>query len=275
MKIGILGTGNMGSILIEAFIDSSIVEEKQITIYNRTLEKAKLLQTKYSQIKISSSPKEVINNSQLIFVCVKPGDMYPLFLEIKEWIKPNQCVVSITSPISVEQIESALSCNTARLIPSITNKVLSGVSLLTFGASCSEDWKLFIRKLADHISEGIEIKNNVTRVSSDIVSCGPAFFSYLAQAFIDAAVSETEIDFKEATDLTEKMLIGLGDLLKSGEYSLPTLQEKVCVKGGITGEGIKVMENELGNVFKHLFHATHQKFEDEISKIEKQFQHDY
>jgi competence protein ComER len=52
---------------------------------------------------------------------------------------------------------------------------------------------------------------------------------------------------------------------------LPTLQEKVCVKGGITGEGIKVLEAEIGNVFEHLFQATHKKFDEDLAHIEQQF----
>jgi competence protein ComER len=52
---------------------------------------------------------------------------------------------------------------------------------------------------------------------------------------------------------------------------LPTLQEKVCVKGGITGEGIKVLEAELGDVFEHLFQATHRKFEEDLALILQQF----
>lgn len=71
--------------------------------------------------------------------------------------------------------------------------------------------------------------------------------------------------------LASEMLIGLGELLRKRHYSLQTLQEKVCVKGGITGEGIKVLENELGEVFEHLFQATHVKFEEDLKKINRQY----
>lgn len=275
MKVGIVGTGNMGSILVEAFIESKAVREEGIYIFNRTLSKAANLQEKFPQIHVCTCIEDIVKSCELLFVCVKPGEMYPLFQKIAEIITPVQCVVSITSPISVEQMESVLPCNTVRFIPSITNKVLSGVSLLTFGNTCSEQWKLSIHQIASLISEGIEIDNRFTRVSSDIVSCGPAFYSFLAQEFINGAIKTTNIDRQTATLLTEKMLIGFGELLKSGNYSLSTLQEKVCVKGGITGEGINVLEKELGDVFENMFKATHHKFEEEIKKIEKQFQLKY
>ena len=275
MKVGIIGTGNMGSILMEALIQSNIVAEANINVFNRTESKAQALKNKYNDIEVCPTLESIVTNSQLIFVCVKPADMHTLFLTINKWTAKTDCVISITSPISVQQMEAVLPCNAARFIPSITNKVLSGVSLITFGDRCSEEWKTIIRQIADAISEPIEIDNSITRVSSDIVSCGPAFFSYLAQVFIDASCKVTTIDQHTATILTEKMLIGFGELLKSGQYTLPTLQEKVCVKGGITGEGIKVLDNELGDVFEKLFKATHHKFHEEISKIENQFEKKY
>jgi competence protein ComER len=67
------------------------------------------------------------------------------------------------------------------------------------------------------------------------------------------------------------MVVGLGKLLESERYTLPTLQEKVCVKGGVTGEGISVMESELGDVFEHLFQRTHKKFDQDLREVGEQF----
>lgn len=142
---------------------------------------------------------------------------------------------------------------------------------MTYGEHCSEHWKTKVEKLISKISVPVSIDERITRVASDIVSCGPAFFSYLLQNFIQAAVKETEIDTETATIFASEMIVGLGELIKQGHYTLPSLQEKVCVKGGITGEGIKVLENELGMVFEHIFQATHAKFKEELGKVEIQF----
>ncbi|MGN1400331.1 MAG: late competence protein ComER [Bacillus sp. (in: firmicutes)] len=273
--MGIIGTGNMGSILLEAFVDAQAISDGDITVYNRTPHKAKNLQKQFSGITIAPDLEYIVSNNNLLFVCVKPGEMPPLFRKMAGLVNSDQCIVSITSPVSVSQIESVVSCNVARFIPSITNKVLEGVSLLTFGDRCDGIWRNKIKELAEAISEGIEIDNQVTRVSSDIVSCGPAFFSFLAQEFIDAAVQVSGVDKATATVLTEKMIIGFGELLRNGGYSLETLQQKVCVKGGITGEGIAAMGEDAEIMFKRLFEATHAKFDTEVDKIQEQFRHDY
>lgn len=271
MELGIIGTGNMGRILAEAMLDANAISPSSVTVTNRSIAKALLLKDTYPEINVVTNTIEVAKRADLLFICVKPHDVYGVLQEIKSVLSKENCVISITSPISVMNLEQELNCSVARAIPSITNRALSGVALLTFGENCDSKWKTNIGKLFEKISVPIEIDNNITRVSSDIVSCGPAFFSYLMQRFILAAIKETEINLDTATQLASEMLIGLGELLKQGHYTLPTLQEKVCVKGGITGEGIKVLEAELGDVFEHIFQATHRKFDEDIEFIEQQF----
>jgi competence protein ComER len=271
LEIGIIGTGNMGRILTEALLDGKAISPSSMVITNRTISKAIAIQENYPSIQIANEISEVGKKADLIFICVKPHDVHDVAVTLKPFLTKGKCVVSITSPINVEQLESVIPCSVARAIPSITNRALSGISLLTFGHHCDEKWKTSLINLLNHISTPLEIDDNITRVASDIVSCGPAFFSYITQRFIQAAVNKTDIDVNNATILASEMLIGLGELLRKGYYTLPTLQEKVCVKGGITGEGIEVLEKELGNIFEHLFQATHLKFEDDLADIKRQY----
>ena len=271
MNIGIIGTGNMGRILVEAMIDGKAISPSSIMITNRTKSKAMSLKDKYRELRVGANPREVAAESDLIFVCVKPLDVFKVLDEIKPHLSSAKCLISITSPISTSQIEKKVSCSAVRVIPSITNRALSGVSLITYGENCSDLWKTKVEQLITKIAVPFHIDEKITRAASDIVSCGPAFFSYLLQNFIQAAVKETEIDENAATIMASEMIVGLGELLKQGHYTLSSLQEKVCVKGGITGEGIKVLDNELGEVFEHLFQATQAKFKEDLDKVETQF----
>lgn len=271
VKVGFIGTGNMGRILAEALLDGKVVSPSSMIMTNRTLSKANAIKEHYKDITVEKSGKSVAEQTSLIFICVKPHDVHHVIKDISPFLTKEKCIISITSPIRVDQLESIAPCSVARVIPSITNRALSGVSLLSFGENCSHAWKTKIKNMFEEISTIVEIEENITRVASDIVSCGPAFFSYLIQRFIQAAVKETDIDQETATILAENMLIGMGDLMKKGYYTLPTLQEKVCVKGGITGEGIKVLENELGDVFEHVFHATHAKFDEDIKQVKNHY----
>lgn len=272
MKIGFIGTGSMGSILIEALTESQAVLPSQLIMTNRTIEKAKALQKNFPEIKIVHHAIDVIKEAEVIFLCVKPLQFKKVLEEIRSHCTQDQLLISITSPISVSQLENIVPTKVARIIPSILSRALSGPSLISFGSRCQEIDKQMLITLMNPISTPLEIDEDVTRVASDIVSCGPAFFSYITQRFIDAAVRQTKIDSKDATKLASNMLIGFGKLLEKEIYTLETLQKRVCVPGGITGEGIKVLEAEIGEMFDHLFQQTHRKFEDEREKIKEQLQ---
>jgi competence protein ComER len=267
MKVGIIGTGSMGTILLESFIDSGALQESDVFVTNRSIEKAENLQNRFPEINIVTSANDVIQNTDITFLCAKPLQFPEVIEQISSVCSADHMLVSITSPISVEQLEDQLDCKVARAIPSILNRAHAGSSLLSFGKRCSKEDREQLTSFMSYISEPLLIKENITRVSSDIVSCGPAFFSYLIQQFIDGAVRQTEITNDEATFLATNMMIGMGKLLEKGHYTLPTLQERVCVPGGITGEGIKVLEEEVGLMFDHLFQQTHAKYYHEQEKI--------
>jgi competence protein ComER len=271
MKIGFIGTGNMGRILIEAFLEAGAIKEDELIITNRTLEKALNIKQTYPGVCVVVSAEEVVQKATIVFLCVKPLDVHPLLQQLSSFWTKQHCLVSITSPISVEQLETVVPCQVVRVIPSITNRAFAGSTLITVGKRCSSHYQHYIETLFRHISTPSYIGDEITRVASDIASCGPAFFSYLLQRFIDAAVAKTAITKEQATTLTTDMIVGLGELLKRNLYTLPTLQEKVCVKGGITGEGIAVLEKEMDEVFERVFAKTHEKFKGDIEKIKNQF----
>ncbi|MBP0723750.1 late competence protein ComER [Bacillus sp. RG28] len=271
MNIGIIGTGNMGSMLTHAFITSKAVKPSELFVTNRSIHKANDLKKISPEIHVLDTAKEIVKHCELVIVCIKPHEIHQLLTSLQTDFKPDQCLVSITSPVTVSQIESIVPCHVARIIPSITNLALHGVTLVSFGNHCSTEWQEKLINLFSHISKPTLISDEVTRISSDITSCGPAFFSFLLQKFINAAVEETSISTEQATLLAEEMIVGFGKLIEQKHFSLKTLQEKVCVKGGITGEGIKALESNIGDLFEKMIKKTHKKFGEEVNKISDQF----
>lgn len=272
MKIGIIGTGSMGSILIEAFIESVAIAPSQLIVTNRSVEKALVFKEKYPELEVAESATDVATEADIVFLCVKPLQFHSLLNELKSVLTEDKIVISITSPISIEQLQSVVPSKVCRAIPSITNRALTGTSLVSFGNTCSLNDQEKVLTLMRHISTPVIIDENITRVASDIVSCGPAFFSFLIQSFIEAAVRQTDITKEEATKLSSEMMIGFGKLLEKEIFTLPTLQKRVSVPGGITGEGIKVLKEEVGDIFDLLFQQTHAKYYEDLEKIKEQFE---
>jgi competence protein ComER len=271
MKAGFIGTGNMGSILIESFIQSGAMNPEHIVASNRTAAKAQRLAAAYPGLRAAACNKEAVQDCDLIFLCIKPSEYKRVVDEIKPAIQPQQIVLSITSPVLIRHLESQLPCKVTKIIPSITNFVLGGATLMIFGGRMEPEDKELVENLLSHISTPICVAEEHTRICSDLSSCGPAFLSYFVQQFVAAAVQRTGIPYEAAVQLASEMVLGTGKLLTTGGFDPASLQKRVSVPGGITEAGLKLMQAELDGMFDLLIQTTHAKYEEDVQKIEAQF----
>jgi len=268
MKVGFIGTGSMGSILIEAFIQSGALNPEQIVATNRTIAKAERLAAVYPGLQAARSNIEAAQQSELLFLCVKPSDYKTVIDDIRGIARPEQIIVSITSPVMIYQLEQQLPSKIAKIIPSITNYVFSGATLCMYGDRLAIEDKELLENLVSHISAPVRVSEQHTRISSDLSSCGPAFLAFFIEKFIQAAVEETGISEDEATQLASEMTLGTGKLLTTGGFTPATLQQRVSVPGGITAEGLRMMQKELRGLFNNLVRTTHSKYEEDLEKVE-------
>ncbi|MFD2671602.1 late competence protein ComER [Marinicrinis sediminis] len=268
MKIGFIGTGSMGTILVQSLIKSGACHPNQILIFNRTRKKAERLQEQYPDILIPRTAQELASQADVIFLCIKPLEYKNVIDEIVSCTRSEQIVISITSPVWIEHLEDQLPCKIVKVIPSITNYARSGASLCMFSQRLTEEDRLQVFSLLSAISEPLEINENYTRISSDLSSCGPAFLAFFVQQLIQAAVDHTGISREEATRLASEMVLGTGKLLTSEGFTPDTLIEKVSVPGGITAEAIRFMDHRLEGMFDQLIMKTHAKYDEDVEKVE-------
>lgn len=267
MKVGFIGIGTMGKLLVEAFISSGALLPENIVASNRTYSKALALADEFPGLAAVASNNEVVEKSDIVFLCMKPLEFIQVVQEIKQTLKPEQIAVSITSPVLISHLEEELNCKIAKVIPSITNTICSGASLCMYGKRMQQTDRERLNNLLGFISEPLQISESFTRIVSDISSCGPAFFAFLLQQFIDAAVSETGIHREEAVQVASNMLLGTGLLLTQGGLSPEQIQQRVAVPGGITAKALRLLQKDSEGMFERLIRTTHDKYYDDLSKV--------
>lgn len=267
MKVAFIGTGSMGSLLIEAFLRSGALHPHNIYVSNRSMHKSELLAHRHPGISVSNENAGVVRESQIIFLCVKPLDFPAVISEIREVVTRDQIIVSITSPVQINLLEQELPAKIAKIIPSITHSVHSGASLCIYGNRIQSEDRLLLEQLMSSISIPIQISEDQTRIASDISSCGPAFVAFILHTWAKASAELTGISEQNALRLGAEMLLGTGKLLTEGGFTPEELQKRVAVPGGVTAEGIAVLDTELQGVFPSLIQITHRKYDEDLSKL--------
>lgn len=270
MKVGFIGTGSMGSLLIDAFLSSGALEPCDVLAGNRSQDRLLQLQDRHPGLSIGSN-REIATLSDILFICVKPLEFKTLTEEISPYLRSEQIVVSITSPVMLYHLESALPSKIAKVIPSITHSVKSGTSLCIFGSRLNKKDRILLLQLLSFIGVPLEIQETHTRIASDFSSCGPAFISYFIERWIEAAVEATGIEEALLTRLAGEMLLGTGKLLTEGDFTPQELQERVAVRGGITAEALNHLRISLEGVFERLITTTHEKYNEDVDKLDIMF----
>jgi competence protein ComER len=231
MKIGFIGAGSMGSLLMDAFVRTEAIRPENLMVSSRTTSKAAAIAQRHPGIRIGDTNIETANGAAVLFLCIKPMDYRSVLDEIGSTLMPDQIVVSITSSVKISQLEAGMSCKVAKIIPSVVNAAASGASLFMWGSRLSNDDRLTLWNLFSRISRPVEIAEEEVRVASDLSSCGPAFFAYLLDQFIEAAVLETGMDRSIATSLASEMMYGTAKLLADQGLSLEAVDLRRFRKG--------------------------------------------
>ncbi|MBO9598927.1 MAG: late competence protein ComER [Cohnella sp.] len=267
MRIGFIGAGSMGSLLMGAFIRSGALQPTQIVASSRTHSKLSALAERYPGLQLASSNRGAVTGSDFVVLCVKPMDYRRVIEEIASSLTPNQVVISITSPVKLSQLEELLPCKVAKIIPSVVNGVGSGATLFMWGSRLSSEDREKLLRLFSSISRPIEIEEEEVRAASDLSSCGPAFLAYLLDEFILAAVS-MGMDRQTATSLASEMMLGTARLLLEYPCTPAELQEKVSVPGGITEVALDVLRKSTRGAFMDVLNTTHEKFAEDLDRVE-------
>jgi len=274
MKVGFIGTGSMGSLLIDAFLSSRALRPQDVLASNRSSHRLVQLAERHPGILLCGSNGETASGSDIVFLCVKPMEFKALTDEIGPCLRKDQIVISITSPVQLRHLESALPSKIAKVIPSITHRVKGGTSLCIFGERFNKKDRLLVLQLLTYIGVPLEIRESHTRIASDFSSCGPAFLSYFIERWIEAAVEATGIDETLISTLAGEMLLGTGKLLTEGNFTPQELQERVAVPGGITAEALNHLRCSLEGVFERLITTTHDKYDEDVAKLDLLFGRD-
>ena len=101
MKIAIIGAGNMGSAMINAWLDKDIFKPADILIYGKHSRK---LEVRNSKLEVRVGDYSKIKNHDVVVLAVKPHDILQVAKNIKPYLSPKTIVISIAAGITIKRI---------------------------------------------------------------------------------------------------------------------------------------------------------------------------
>ena len=257
-RIGIIGTGSMGCMLIRSFIRGGAAVPRQISAANRTPEACIAIAAEMG-VREAANNRALVQDADIIILCVRQPDVVPVMQEIEEQLTDDKLLISVASDISVSVLETMTKAPVVRVIPSVTSEQLKGVSLIVFSESAAPDDCEVVLSLFGAIGTPVVITEPEMEAYTTLTSCAPAFFAAMIREFATSAARMAGIPADESEQLARETFIGTAALLEISGTSSADLISRVATPGGITEVGVDVLFRDFPAVCDEVFAATARK----------------
>lgn len=243
MKIGFIGSGNMGGAIIKAVAGKS---SHDLYVYDKDQGKVNALVTGCG-IKATQSIAAVVIECDVIFICVKPN----VISTVLEAIKNVSCYadktyVSIAAGVKVNVFTDILgSVHLVRTMPNLPAMVGEGFTVAYFHnmedkMSLKDELMSLFKMFGKAIC--VDSEKYVDKCIS-VTSSSPAYICMVIEAMADGAV-RAGFSRKDAYEMVAQTVYGTAKyLLDTGKHPAQ-LKDAVCSPAGTTIEAVASLEED-------------------------------
>ncbi|CAF0921500.1 unnamed protein product [Didymodactylos carnosus] len=244
VRIGLLGAGRMAQAIIRSLIDSKTVSSKNLIASDLDTNQLNMLK-KETGIRTTHKNKEVVSESDILVLAVKPKDVENVLKNIYSTYEPHtHLLVSIAAGIRTATIEQQLKpkCRVVRVMPNVTCMVNASCSVYTRGTHATKTDIDTVHEMFSAIGtcEG-EVDESLLNVVTGLSGSGPAYFSVIIDALADGAV-KAGLSRTLALTLATKTMYGTAKMLLEKQIHPTQLKDIVASPGGTTIYGLEILE---------------------------------
>lgn len=266
-EIGIIGIGNVGSMLLHKLIEMNLMKEENIYVANRSVEKLDSLGRKYPQLNICESNNDLVERCDNILLCVEPLNLPDVLNEIQPSLNKNKYLMVSTSMVAHKDIYEFHKGSITIFMPTLISMVNGGVTLAYHNNNVNDSEKLFFENIMQSFSEVKILCEEDINLSQNLTASFPGFFAEIMLEFVNAASKRSNSVSKEELEhMLLVSLLGASRLLLEKNMSFEETISRVSTKGGITFEGVKVFKEKLPEVFDAALNASMGRY-NEITDI--------
>ncbi len=270
MKIGFIGAGNMTQALVKGMVESKEIRPDHIIVSNRTEGKLLKISEQY-QVQTRSHNQEVISESDVVVLAVKPQDFSTAIEGLNNLFNENQIVISLAAGVPFSSLKKQIpSARLVRLMPNTPSLIGRGV----IGYMSLDKEEEYVSSLMEDLFGGL---GSVIRVESEdqfdalMVSCSSGTgFIFELMMYWQEWIEEHGFSPEIAKKMTIETFAGASLLAaQSNGVELEELQARVTSKKGVTFAGLNSMrELEIERALRISFEKAAMRSQ-EISKSTK------
>ena len=241
MKIGFLGAGKMAEAIVSALVQSG---QQDIVACDTSKERRDWMAKQYG-VTVTDCPVETAKKCRVLVLAVKPQDLGALLAGIKKCLTEKHLLISIAAGKTLAALKQP-AARIVRVMPNLALMVQEGMSVYCASKNAKPADKRLVAQMFGSAGAVLELPEKHFDAVTALSGSGPAFFAYMLNAMIEAAVA-LKLPKDEARLLAEQTLIGTGIYLQNTGRDIGEFIKAVASPKGTTAAGLAVLEKSTLN----------------------------
>ena len=258
-KIGFIGGGKMATAIIKGIINSEWCESKNIFVSDKNEDALNSLKENY-HVSTTFDNLEVVKNSNIIVLSVKPFVLRDVLNEIKDFVQKDTLILSIAAGISIKTIQEILGdIAVIRIMPNTPALVNEGMSAICKADNVTDVQVEIAKTIFANVGEVIVSDEKYIDIITAISGSGPAFYYYVIDEIAKAG-EKLGLDYQTCLKLSAQTALGAAKMIMDTDVSPEQLIINVTTPGGCTAVGNEVLkENKTADILFDTIKKTAQK----------------
>jgi len=255
LKIGFIGVGNMGSVMIAGIKKMHPTAQLYATDPNQAKLQAV---TQQYHIESCQSLLEIAKKSHYIVVAVKPQSYDAVLTELRPHLKTQQFVVTVAVGYLLSRAMRYLG-NQAKIIrsmPNIPALVGAGMSAIVANQNITDEEKKQSQTIFASFGKVLWLDEKYFDIFSAISGSLPAYICIVIEALCDAAVQHG-LPRTQSYEVISQAILGSAKWVQVSAQRPAMLKDQVCSPGGTTIAAVAALEKgKLRNTLINAVNAS-------------------
>jgi pyrroline-5-carboxylate reductase len=239
---GFVGSGKMATALVRGMLRAGVARDDSI-IASDPVEAARLAIQAETGIAVFESNLEVVKNSEVVVLAVKPQSMSQVLAELSKAVTPAHLVISIAAGITIDSIVDGLGSHSrvVRVMPNTPALIGEGVSAYALAAGARAEDAALVEDFLGSAGESVKVAESMLDAVTGLSGSGPAFVYLMIEALSDGGV-RVGLPRAIANLLAAQTVLGAAKMVRESDDHPAVLKDQVASPGGTTIAGLHELE---------------------------------
>lgn len=239
-RIAVLGCGTMGRAIVEGLLQAGFDPSQCVVTTRRAQNVAGLAEE--LGVEVTTDNAAAVGRADVVLACLKPDCTLGVVASVADALA-DKLLISIAAGVTLDKLESAApKARVIRAMPNTPSLIGEGMTVLSSGASATEDDRARARAIFEAVGRVAELDHKHMNAVTALSGSGPAFVYVMLEAMADGGVM-MGLPRDVSLTIAAQVFAGSARMVLEGHDHPAALKDQVTTPAGCTIAGLLTLED--------------------------------